>query len=909
MVRNMENPIDREKIFLEELQKLKEKNYIKHVDYQIINNSYRRYQDDIKKEQNLAQSIEQEQIIQKSQPIIKEEPKPKKVLTSEQIRERNITWSLILGVILLLIGGLVVATSNWADMSAFMKVSSIGLVAIFFLAMSWISGRLLKIAKTSFAFLTLGGLFLPIVFLAIGYFELFGEYFSLTGKGKYILGLMGALIPLPLYIWIGAKYKSRLFIWISYLFTTLNVGFFLAAIKLPTDAFYLGIIIFNGLLLLFYHKYKDNKTLAVFTKELPIYAQLNLVISTILMLIFFENEVFYSFNILLTAVLYISMVFVYDTKEYQFVFSALIAYGAYQLIENSPLNSVDILLYGFVGFIFLGFQFYYKNNEYLRKMFQYTSGFISFLAFIYISYEGLVIRLEEPSILLLAAYLLIAINYIYLAYITGKDLFKFLGPIFLVVSGFQSWKVLNNRFAFDFLEIYLFTFAVVLFTLLYLFNKSKYLLPIKNSSFYITIITMLGSIGLALVNYKWEVSAILFFGFGIVAYLIYKFSEQKEIKGASAWTIPISWGLGLLFTYPKLNEMFIWYEDTLNFPAHFALTALILLGISYLWKVIKDEEIVWGTFIISIFTYTLGLVLLFFGSIDSYMAINNEIVRPLILLIAIPLYILLIKRTSYKPFWGLVALATLGLYGSLISTFNISDDFGLSIYRLLAPVLLLLIYEFVGRRIEALKPYYFWLAHILQPVIIIITLITYIFTDINPLVFLIPLLTYLYSTLKSRREELIKGFLYLTLTMIPLLIVTIKDYYNLFRMFEDLYIFFGASIIIGIIWLLAKTEWKKRIEWYLIPFSLIGLIVIIGTINAIPKFPLLEVSIALLYIIFNLFLIHRRKWVPLLAIPLITSLALWIRLDYKLTESTIIIISVLSFFILTISGRILFKRF
>ena len=89
---------------------------------------------------------------------------------------------------------------------------------------------------------------------------------------------------------------------------------------LPRDFFYLGIMIYNGLLLFVYHKLKKIEKFALFTVELPVYAQLNLIISTLLMLFFFENALFYSFNILITAALYISMVFVNKIKALSLYF-------------------------------------------------------------------------------------------------------------------------------------------------------------------------------------------------------------------------------------------------------------------------------------------------------------------------------------------------------------------------------------------------------------------------------------------------------------------------------------------------------------------------------------------------------------------------------------------------------------
>ena len=108
--------------------------------------------------------------------------------TSEQLRERNISVVLITGVILLLFGGLIWATSTWDNLNAVLKVFCIGLVSVFFAGNAWIAFKL-KINQTAFAFLTLASLFIPITILSASYYQIFGEYLSLQGEGRGLLGL------------------------------------------------------------------------------------------------------------------------------------------------------------------------------------------------------------------------------------------------------------------------------------------------------------------------------------------------------------------------------------------------------------------------------------------------------------------------------------------------------------------------------------------------------------------------------------------------------------------------------------------------------------------------------------------------------------------------------------------------
>ena len=194
---------------------------------------------------------------QKTKSVSVPQQKEKRMLTPDQIRERNIAWSLILGVILLLIGGLVFGTSNWSSMGNLFKVILVSMGSIVFFAISFIAEKYLKIKKTAFAFMTLGSLFLPISIISIGFFQLFGTWFSIFGEGKFVLGLIGSILCFCLYTYIAITYKHRLFVWFSFLTASIGIGFLLALTYLPRDFFYLGMMIYNGLLILGYYKFKN----------------------------------------------------------------------------------------------------------------------------------------------------------------------------------------------------------------------------------------------------------------------------------------------------------------------------------------------------------------------------------------------------------------------------------------------------------------------------------------------------------------------------------------------------------------------------------------------------------------------------------------------------------------------------
>src|SRR5690606_4244686 len=154
-------------------------------------------------------------------------------------------------------------------------------------------------------------------------------------EGKYLFGAIGTGILLPIYVYFAMKLGSRLYVWFSYLSLSVLIGLLIATLYLPVDGFYLGVMLYNASLIFAYRLLRGNKKLQQFIKEFIPFIQANLILSTLLMLVFYESELMYSFNLLLTAFIYFSMIFVSRHKSYHFVFTAMLIYGAYQFVENS----------------------------------------------------------------------------------------------------------------------------------------------------------------------------------------------------------------------------------------------------------------------------------------------------------------------------------------------------------------------------------------------------------------------------------------------------------------------------------------------------------------------------------------------------------------------------------------------
>lgn len=825
--------------------------------------------------------------------------KPK---TPEQIRERNITWLLVLGVVFLLISGMVIATSTWEEMGALLKVVTLLGVSVFFLALSGLSSTFLKIEKTAFAFLTLGSLLLPIAIIGIGYFGLFGDYLALTGEGRFWLGVICTLVPLPLYAYNVYKTEAKLFVWIFFIFLSFAVGFLLAAFRLPVDAFFLLIMLFNAGLLYVYHRSRraKNNHFRVFLKELPAFAQLNLIISTLLMLLVFDEAVFYSFNVLITAFLYMAMVFVYQTKSYQLVFVALFAYGIYQLTDNSVLHTADTVIYALLGASYLLFAYVMREDSLAKKIFYYTSGIISGFAFLYITLQGLIIRADGNSWFLFVAYMVIAGTYVYLAHITKRRVFRWLAPIFILAAGVQFWVLtLESLFPEQFI-LFLFFYALLLFIGIGFENRIPYTTAIRKSTYVVSLAVLLLAVLLdfLFLNYT-QVIMMLAVLSATAVYMTLTSTNQLE-KQITEWFHPISLLLAMSIFYLKLEESYIFYRMQLNISFHLAVAGLILLGISLIWQKREQTALARTSFYTGQISYLFAMIQL----TGAYWG-DETIVRPLILLVGIGVAYWLVRFTKQDTLWTVVVLVSIGFYMSLLSTFSIETLTGVIWFMFGLPVIFLAVERYLGNYDPTLKPYFFYFAQgVLFLLVLTIAADSIMDRTLYPIVWMIPFGIYLYIMLTKKKEWQIKSAFYAGLSMLAGGTLSFIDEYGLMSTTPFLFAWIAFAFALSGIWLAVPEVWKRRLEWYLIAFA--GIVLLFAAAYVSVTTAMWQLVVILGLVIYVLYFLHLRKWTLFTVLPLFCSLYIWQAQMIVEAETARWLIDCIGFGIFTAAGKFLF---
>ncbi|KAB2336676.1 hypothetical protein F7731_09955 [Cytobacillus depressus] len=809
-------------LFRRELHLLKEKEYISVQQYEETLNAHVQFYADIEAEQekNMLVSSKENPVLQK--PVSPVKKVEKKKLSAEEMRERNISWSLNIGVILLLIGGLFVATSNWETMENWMKSGTIAFVSLLFYGMAYVSKRMLRIERTSFAFIVLGSLFLPIFILSIGWFELLGPYLSFYGEGRYILGMLGSFLLVPIYGLFARKLRSRLFVWFSFIALTAGADYFFAAFQLERDGFYLCMTLFNIGIVASYHWLKKLEKFEFFSKELVYFSQFNLILSTFLMLVFFNNHVFYSVNILLTAAVYLSIVYVSGRKEYHYAFSVMIVYGVYQLVEHSILDSFGPVIYALVGIGFLAVPKVMSGEGYWEKIFRFTSAAVSCLAFLYVSVVGILLHMSEPSFALFLAYMIIAIQFTYLAKVMENGLFSYLSPVFLASALYEIALAVEPFFRLETMTIPIFIIGFLICLCIGYWLKHPMIKTVVNSSRDVGMIIMILAIFMGLVHYAWFNVGFMLLLLSVGLAVADRLETRQEYIVVIPWAIPLTIGFALLSFGEEMRTSLSFYRNNLGLPMNAVLSSAVLIFMHYLWKIKEKVVLARNSFYLAQVFYTIAILEV------SIFQINGVWMRPAVLLAGVGMYVAFYKFTKFKWVPYLTALVAMVAYFSVLSAIRLKGsvpEFFSWIQFPFGAFLLLAVAYFLIKKDLVLAKGFAWVGHVFLPLLLLMSSIVYqeqAFWSLGASV-----IVYWISSRLTAREWKVMLFLYSS--FFTLFIVIVNRIFDLFGGEYEKYSFIITSSFVFIYWLLANKADRKRTVYFLVPFSLIGIAVFIAS--------------------------------------------------------------------------------
>ncbi|MFF2501217.1 hypothetical protein [Peribacillus sp. NPDC058075] len=795
----------------------------------------------------------QQQAIKREKPVKAEKPKK----TPEQIRERNISVILLTGVILLLFGGLILATTSWGDLNAALKVLFIGMISVIFAGMAFIASKL-KITQTSFAFLTLAGLFVPITILSASYYRIFGEYLSLNGGGRGLLGFLGGLLCLAIYCKIADYFKSKIFIFIS-LFTFGITCYFGLAFVTPTfEWMFLAIGILNLMLIWNIEQLKNQKALTLFKPFIFQFIQFKIIVEAFVILTLFSSNFVYSLTLMVFSVLFLIFSVKFQKKYYEMAFSAVFTYAYIHLVYNSFLSEYMIIAFALVPIIFTMLSKYLAKSKKtkLSKNFMFTSLIGSGIVFLYSN----AMVYQENYAQIFVALMLVSAQLAYVSLQSRSSSLTY--PAVVIFDLALLYLFFALPISFSTILNLIFVIQVIQYLGIYLYNRHPRYSLFKKSILLISPLLMLVILTIKFSEMDWiAVSAALAMISGLF-FITYIKDESKHMKENALYGFPITFVLALVALYPYLMESFEWVQSKIPLSVYLMGVSLISIGAAYTFKKGYHK-------IFPVFAYS-GQILSFLSLISIPFDSLNPLEASGVIAVATAINGWSVHIHRKHIFWVPVVITSANLYASLYDVF----DFGSMVLKiafvLLGPIIFFLLGEWLGKYSKKGKLYFFYASHLANLLAIPVGYLVIMYTESSPLLYVAQLLIYILSALRAHVKWEKCVFTYLGFSVLFLQVHLFVVNMEQMVFITSICMMITAGLI-TILWALSNKNWKGIMEYYLIPFIHLGISLSILE-TAIRDFPLnrelVWVGVMTAQLLFAWYLLMQRNWRNYVVVPL-----------------------------------------
>ena len=198
--------------------------------------------------------------------------------------------------------------------------------------------------------------------------------------------------------------------------------------------------------------------------------------------------------------------------------------------------------------------------------------------------------MNEPSVVLLLAYVVISLNFTYLTTVVKKRIFSYLSPVFFIVALYELVLLGQEMFNYHSLHLALFITVFLFYIILGGVIKSPFFQQVKESSRDVASVVMFGCIFLAFVLLDWWQTGTMLLLVSLLAIFINQFETRKVFTNQplAAWVHAIALGSAVTAFYAAVLEV-DWefaYVETIK-AENFVLAGIIVLATSYLWKQLK----------------------------------------------------------------------------------------------------------------------------------------------------------------------------------------------------------------------------------------------------------------------------------------------------------------------------------
>lgn len=236
------------------------------------NKMLRELQQAAQRQETPQTEVQQAPIVQAQQStVLPQQDVQKEVVKEARVQRKAIQKDVLKNNVILAVGSIFIVVAaisflytGWDVLHNALKISVLGILAGVFLLLSHLAKHKLNLPQTSKAFFYIAMGYIPIVLFSLSLLDLIGEYFSISGDGRFIYMFGMSALIMGLYYFVSYKLKDSKMLIAAHCMQTVVMIFGLFAIDLPGKyygiCFIIHALLFN-LLIDWIKEYKIlNKT-------------------------------------------------------------------------------------------------------------------------------------------------------------------------------------------------------------------------------------------------------------------------------------------------------------------------------------------------------------------------------------------------------------------------------------------------------------------------------------------------------------------------------------------------------------------------------------------------------------------------------------------------------------------------
>ena len=469
---------------------------------------------------------------------------------------KRIDILLKIGLAMILISGILFATSSWETIPDIIKVLGILLIGGIFLGLSKFSEEKLNIEKTTKAYYILGMAFILFTWISIGVFGIFTDWFSYFGAGKNLVYLLTFILLAGLLYLINKKYPSKEYEYFGIISCYLSIYHLLTFIGLNLLMTTLIISIITLVINIF-----------IENKKYPSLSEVSILISYLFTPIIITQAISEP-NILVTIAAALNMVnLIYlAIEEKDPIYNTLTVINSFSLIFTSILNlqigSPAIIIFVTTSVFYL----LINHNKYNRSKFVlYTNQVLYNLI---ATFTIIVMESQLQQVIFSVIYGIINFVNCYMTNEKDSKVDFYYQPviIFIILVNFLNEL---DTYLFEIKACYYYTLTALTYAFIHKFDKHE----VANKIYY--LFTILGTIcaSMVIILVPSTICSVVTI---LIALYLYKLVDDKPSKKKTAFYIL------LLFTILVLADGLA----TLYFPSTIAYLMLLVVyaALTYLKK-------------------------------------------------------------------------------------------------------------------------------------------------------------------------------------------------------------------------------------------------------------------------------------------------------------------------------------